>query len=94
MEQEEASRPLARKTLPDRTIYLSRPMRATQGNPVLCDLGSARASPPCRGDIMPGVYRAPEVILGMPWSFEVDVWSVGVMVRAPFTISTGRCLYC
>ncbi|POS74234.1 protein kinase [Diaporthe helianthi] len=32
------------------------------------------------GDIMPDVYRAPEVILGMEWSFKVDLWSVGVMI--------------
>ncbi|OAX82535.1 hypothetical protein ACJ72_03120, partial [Emergomyces africanus] len=34
-----------------------------------------------RGDIMPGIYRAPEVILGMEWDCKVDLWSVGVMVR-------------
>ncbi|KFH41730.1 Dual specificity tyrosine-phosphorylation-regulated kinase-like protein [Hapsidospora chrysogenum ATCC 11550] len=32
------------------------------------------------GDIMPDVYRAPEVILGMEWSSKVDLWSVGVMI--------------
>jgi len=31
-------------------------------------------------DIMPGVYRAPEVVLGMGWDYEVDIWSVGLMV--------------
>lgn len=30
---------------------------------------------------MPGIYRAPEVILGMEWDFKVDIWSAGVMVR-------------
>lgn len=29
---------------------------------------------------MPGVYRAPEVILGMEWDSKIDIWSVGVMV--------------
>lgn len=29
---------------------------------------------------MPGIYRAPEVILGMEWDFKVDIWSAGVMV--------------
>ncbi|OAA51088.1 protein kinase-like protein [Beauveria brongniartii RCEF 3172] len=29
---------------------------------------------------MPLVYRDPEVILGMEWSSNVDIWSVGVLV--------------
>ncbi|KAG8157485.1 hypothetical protein KVR01_012527 [Diaporthe batatas] len=32
------------------------------------------------GDVMPGVYRAPEIILGMEWDSKIDIWSVGVMV--------------
>ena len=35
---------------------------------------------------MPAVYRAPEVILGMEWSYPVDVWSVAVMVRISSTL--------
>ena len=64
-----------------RSIYLSRQMPMTNGKPVLADLGSARfGHSEYQGDIMPLVYRAPEVILGMKWSSKVDVWSVGVMV--------------
>lgn len=29
---------------------------------------------------MPGIYRAPEVILGMEWDCKVDIWSIGLMV--------------
>ncbi|GLB21956.1 hypothetical protein AtubIFM61612_002508 [Aspergillus tubingensis] len=29
---------------------------------------------------MPGIYRAPEVILGMEWDYKVDIWSIGNMV--------------
>ncbi len=29
---------------------------------------------------MPGIYRAPEVILGMDWDSKVDIWAIGVMV--------------
>ncbi len=32
-------------------------------------------------DIQPYVYRAPEVILDIPWSYPMDIWNVGVMVR-------------
>ncbi|KAI5357810.1 Putative protein kinase [Septoria linicola] len=28
---------------------------------------------------MSGIYRAPEVLLGLPWSHPVDIWSLGVM---------------
>ena len=33
------------------------------------------------GLIMPAVYRAPEVILGMDWDTKVDIWSLGQLVR-------------
>ncbi|KAJ5697510.1 hypothetical protein N7488_011194 [Penicillium malachiteum] len=26
------------------------------------------------------IYRAPEVILGIPWTFSVDIWNVGCMI--------------
>jgi hypothetical protein len=29
---------------------------------------------------MPGIYRAPEVILEMDWDSKVDIWAIGVMV--------------
>ncbi|KAL1967096.1 hypothetical protein VTN77DRAFT_3620 [Rasamsonia byssochlamydoides] len=81
IEQDEIERPTPRKILSDRTIYCSRPMPVTTGLPVLCDLGEARiGSQKHRGDIMSGVYRAPEVILGMDWDCKVDIWSVGLML--------------
>src|SRR5215469_8666532 len=81
IEKGELERPIARKVLSDRTIYSSRPMPLSVGLPVLCDLGEARVgTQKHRGDIMPGIYRAPEVILGMDWDYKVDVWAIGVMV--------------
>lgn len=81
IEQDELKQPIARKTLSDRTIYNSRLLPVSAGVPVLCDLGEARlGDQKHRGDIMPGIYRAPEVILGMDWDYKVDIWSVGVMV--------------
>ncbi|EER39562.1 protein kinase [Histoplasma capsulatum var. duboisii H88] len=81
LEQEEIDHPSARKSLEnDRAIYTSRPMPICTGFPVLCDLGEARiGSGKHRGDIMPGIYRAPEVILGMEWDRKVDIWSIGLM---------------
>ncbi|KAH6721968.1 kinase-like domain-containing protein [Leptodontidium sp. MPI-SDFR-AT-0119] len=80
MEQGELERPIARKVLSDRIIYNSRLMPFSAGQLVLCDLGGARAGTERhRGDIMPGMYRAPEVILGMDWDSKVDIWAIGIM---------------
>lgn len=69
------------KILSDRTIYNSRSIPFSTGKLVLCDLGEARAGTQKHsGDIMPDIYRAPEVILGMGWDCKVDIWAIGVMV--------------
>lgn len=52
------------------------------GRPILCDFSLARNGQiEHYHDIQPDPYRAPEVILEMPWSYAVDIWNVGVMVR-------------
>ncbi|KAK5687867.1 hypothetical protein LTR17_026698 [Elasticomyces elasticus] len=51
--------------------------------PVVTDLGAARLGEPGQkhsGDVMPGVFRAPEVVAGMEWDSQIDIWSVGVMI--------------
>ena len=49
--------------------------------PVLTDFGVARAAKVThKGWDMADTYRAPEILLGLPWSCEIDVWSLGVMV--------------
>lgn len=85
LEEKEMEEPIPRKMASDRTIYISRPVPLTFGTPVLCDLGEARfGDKEHRDDIMPDVYRAPEVILGMKWDYKVDIWSVAMMVRRLF----------
>ncbi|OJD11042.1 CMGC/SRPK protein kinase [Emergomyces pasteurianus Ep9510] len=51
------------------------------GRPILCDFSLARNGQVehCH-DIQPDPYRAPEVILEMPWGYAVDIWNVGVMI--------------
>lgn len=57
------------------------PPPVSSGTPVLCDLGEARLGTNYQeGDIMPDIYRAPEVILNMSWDYKVDIWSVGMLV--------------
>ncbi|BCR96485.1 uncharacterized protein AKAW2_21425A [Aspergillus luchuensis] len=84
LEEEELNEPAPRKThLPDnRTIYATRGMPFTTGEPMLTDLGEARLLPPPdtgtqTGSIMPGLYRAPEVMLNMEWDEKVDIWALG-----------------
>lgn len=33
--------------------------------------------------IQPQMLRAPEVILGAPWDWRVDIWNMGALVRDP-----------
>ncbi len=81
----EAEDPVPRKELDDRTIYLSRSIPLTNGLPSLSDMSEARFSDSEHTDlIMPDVYRAPEVILGMPWGYPVDIWSVAMVVSSIF----------
>ncbi|KAB8244454.1 kinase-like protein [Aspergillus flavus] len=80
--EEEKSSPSSRKVVGDRMIYASRKLRKTKqhGRPTLCDFGQARRGPNTYcGDIQPYIYRAPEVLLRMPWNEKVDIWNVGVL---------------
>ncbi|KAE8342708.1 hypothetical protein BDV24DRAFT_150294 [Aspergillus arachidicola] len=68
------------QALDDRYVYYSRPMPVCASLPVVSDLGEARiGKQKHRGDTMPGIYRAPEVILDMDWDCKVDIWSTGAM---------------
>ncbi|KAF5354138.1 hypothetical protein D9756_007129 [Leucocoprinus leucothites] len=73
----------AHKIDSDRIIYVSRrlvPQKYSYGLPVLCDFGEAQFGEfDYLPDIQPYQYRAPEVILDIPWDEKVDIWSVGVM---------------
>ena len=69
-EEQELRNPSPRKVNGDRIIYESRGLRLPKktGPPVLCDFGEARyGKATYTDDIQPYVYRAPEVILDIPW---------------------------
>lgn len=81
-EESAMTEPAARKIYPDRTIYESQAMSLpdTEGRPVLCDLGEARCGPTVHNDlIQPLPYRAPEVILSIPWTFSADIWNLALV---------------
>lgn len=92
-EQEEADEPSLRKIDEDRIIYASRqtdipdnPSRA-----VLCDFGDAHfGEETYTAEVMPDLYRAPEIVLGIPWNEKIDIWSVGQMVRQRLLYETGN----
>ena len=85
-EEKELQRPVPRKEVDTdgRIIYMSRDLRMPKdlGAPVLCDFGSAMLGDQHHAElIQPNIYRAPEAILGVPWTPKVDIWNVGCMVR-------------
>lgn len=85
-EENELERPVPRKEVdPDgkRTTYLSQELKIPKevGAPALCDFGSAiRGNEYHSKFIQPKIYRAGEVILGIPWTYSADIWNVGCMV--------------
>ncbi|KAE8322327.1 kinase-like domain-containing protein [Aspergillus sergii] len=84
LEEAERSSPGPRKVVGDRVIYSSRDlgMPKVHGRPILSDFGEARFSSSLGKqweDVQPFVYRAPEVILRMPWNEKIDIWNIGVL---------------
>ncbi|KAG6898854.1 hypothetical protein C0993_003519 [Termitomyces sp. T159_Od127] len=86
-EQAELEHPTPRKEINGRFIYQSRPIELPGKNldglglPVLCDFGSAVWGGKKHDTVMqPDIYRSPEVILGVPWTYEIDIWNVGCVI--------------
>ncbi|KAF5322660.1 hypothetical protein D9619_001284 [Psilocybe cf. subviscida] len=82
-EQRELTDPCARKQVGDRVIYATPPpvVPKTFEYAVLCDFGEARPGEKThREDIQPFAFRAPEVILEIPFSYPADIWNMGVML--------------
>ncbi|EMF11482.1 kinase-like protein [Sphaerulina musiva SO2202] len=88
-EKDELMEPSPKKELDDGVVYVSRELGIPKefGEPMLCDFGSAVPLDDGiehREDIQPDVYRSPEVILEIPWTYSVDIWNVGCMVWDAF----------
>ena len=80
-EEAEVTDPSPRKVLEDRTIYQTLGFLPRGGLPILTDFGEARLGDREHSDdIMPNVYRAPEVILKSSWDYKVDIWNVAMVV--------------
>lgn len=97
--QGQATHPMARKLVGDYTIYRCHndfgPILKAAKNliPHITDFGLSQ-----RGDkreplihpIQPDEYRAPEVLLGIGWSYSADIWNFGVMI---WDLLAGRSLF-
>jgi serine/threonine protein kinase len=88
-EDEELRSPSPRKDVGGRFVYLSREMGMPSGvgRPILGDLGSCvplNDGKEHREDIQPDIYRSPEVILDVPWTYSVDIWNVGCVVSSGY----------
>ncbi|KAI1135858.1 kinase domain protein [Hypoxylon sp. FL0543] len=79
----ELKTPTPRKTIEENTIYLSRRFELPKvfGNVLLSDFGAAVSGDERRNRFaQPNVYRSPEVMLKVDWSYPVDIWNVGAMI--------------
>ncbi|OGM49815.1 protein kinase [Aspergillus bombycis] len=88
-EEAEKSSSSPRKVVGDRVIYSSRDLQIPRvhGRPILADFGEARFSWSLGKqweDVQHLVYRAPEVVLRMPWDSKIDIWNVGVLAWGLF----------
>jgi serine/threonine protein kinase len=75
--------PSLRKRLDNYTVYVSRAFNLPNkiGRAVLSDFGSVMDGSKIQtSDEQPDVYRCPEVMLKAEWSYEINIWNVGVMV--------------
>ncbi|KAL1852453.1 hypothetical protein VTK73DRAFT_9214 [Phialemonium thermophilum] len=80
IEESEMAKPSPRKQVGDTTIHVSHYVLGGAGALTIGDLGQARIGRVHTGRAMPIPYRAPEVILDMPWGTPVDMWSAGLLV--------------
>lgn len=84
---EEWTSPGPRKVQGDREIYVSRDLElpdefSSDPVSVITDFGDAQfGDAPFIGEVMPDLYRAPEIILYIPWDEKIDIWAFGLMVR-------------
>ena len=80
--------PSPRKEMQGYTVYTFRafdsPSSKNIGEPLLSDFGSAVSGDVEHDeDVQSNLYRAPEVCLKAAWTYSIDIWNVGCLVRPP-----------
>ncbi|KAJ5513403.1 protein kinase [Penicillium fimorum] len=71
-------------------VYKSRETKLELSRPlVLADFGEIRLPEGQTNQdwVMSDLYRAPEVLLGLPWQYPFDVWSISVMYFLPLALA-------
>ncbi|KAK3326181.1 putative serine/threonine protein kinase [Apodospora peruviana] len=84
--QEEWGDPAPRKvTQTGNYIYGPRsPDIPDDGIPIICDLGDAHfGDGPFTTEVMPDLFRAPEIILHIPSTEKIDIWGFGTHAEKP-----------
>lgn len=88
----QATHPMARKHIGDHTVYrchndfgpiVRKPRASGSLVPMITDFGLAQRGDkpePLLHPIQPNEYRAPEVLLGIGWTYSADMWNFGAMV--------------
>lgn len=81
IEEDEIGEPSPRKVYGSGATFLTRQVYTEIGTPKLIDLGEARFGRDTYAEqVMPDLYRAPEVLLGLPWDEKIDIWALGLTV--------------
>ena len=80
---EEWASPIPRKRSGGRVVHASTPldMPDDPGAIVITDFGDAKfGSEDHIGEVMPDLYRAPEIIFRISWDSKIDIWAFGLLV--------------
>lgn len=89
--QGQTRHPMARKHVGDRVVYRCHndfgPIHKGLGKMIsqITDFGLAQPgsrAEPLIHPIQPNEFRAPEVLLGIGWSYSADMWNFGAMVSS------------
>jgi serine/threonine-protein kinase SRPK3 len=81
--KDEWAAPSAVKIDGDRVVHMSTSLDIPDdpGSPVIADFGDAQFGEDLYTvEVMPDLYRAPEIILGIAWDEKIDIWSFGLLV--------------
>jgi serine/threonine protein kinase len=97
--EDEQMDPSPRKYVNGTTIYESRSWREPNkyGIVVLTDFAAAVSGEETHDHkVQPDAFRAPEVLLGVDWSYPIDLWNVGCMVSlmVPHRPNLSLCYTC
>lgn len=89
--QKQAGNPMPRKIKDGRSVYLSQndfgPLKSFRVLPKIADFGLAELGDGpelLRHPIQPALFHAPEVLLGVSWTYSADIWNLGVLVCSSF----------